>query len=94
MSPILFASSSEGARETLLDDRLIFLLRSCGSEDRDILGHEYRQFGHPLLVLGISHPRHGHWALMGSGSGRELSGPTYYKLKLNLIIQEYMRRTS
>ena len=76
MCPILLASSSEGAREALLDDRLIFLLKSCGAEDRDILGREYGQFGYLPLVLGISHPWHGHWALMGSGPGCESSAPT------------------
>ena len=76
MSPILLAFSSEGAWEVPLDNRLIFLLKSWEAEDRDILNCEYGQFGLSLLVLGISHPRHGHWALMGSGPGCELSGPT------------------
>ena len=76
MSPILLAFSSEGAREAPLDDRLIFLLKSWEAEDRDILGCEYGQFGLSLLVLSISHPRHRHWALMGSGPGCELSSPT------------------
>ena len=76
MSPILLAFSSEGAREVPLDDRLIFLLKSWEAENRDILGCEYGQFGLSLLVFGISHPRHRHWALMGSGPGYELSDPT------------------
>ena len=76
MSPILLASSSEGVREALLGDRLIVLLKSCGAEDRDILGHEYGKFRYLLLVLNISPPRHGHWALMGSGPGCEPSDPT------------------
>ena len=78
MSPILLAFSSEGAREAPLDDRLIFLLKSWEAEDRDILNCEYGQFGLSLLVLGISHPWHRHWALMESGPGCELSGPTVF----------------
>ena len=69
MSPTLLDFSSEGAQEVPLDDTLIFLLKSWEAEDREILGYEYGQFGLSLLVLGISHPRHGHWALMGSGPG-------------------------
>ena len=76
MSPTLLAFSSKGAEEVPLDDTLSFLLKSWEAEDREILGCEYGQFGLSLLVFGISHPRHGHWALMGSGPGYELSGPT------------------
>ena len=76
MSHILLAFSSEGAQEVALDDWLIFLLKSWEAEDRDILDYVYGQFSLSLLVLGTAHPRHGHWALMGSGPGCELSGPT------------------
>ena len=76
MSPILLAFSSEGAREVAFDDRLIFLLKSWEAEDKDILGCVYGPFGLSLLVLGNAHPWHGPWALMGSGPGSELSGPT------------------
>ena len=78
MSLILLAFSSEGAREVAFDDRLIFLLKSWEAEDRDILGCVYGPFGLSLLVLSNAHPRHGPWALTGSGLGCELSGPTIY----------------
>ena len=80
MSPTLLAFSSEGAQDVPLDDTLIFLLKSWEVKDRNILGREYEQFRLSLLVLGTSHPRHGRWALMGSGPGCELSGPTYINI--------------
>ena len=76
MSPTLLAFSSKGAQEVPLDDTLSFLLKSREAEDREILGCEYGQFGLSLLVFGISHPRHRHWALMGSGPGHKSSSPT------------------
>ena len=76
MSPILLAFSSKGAREVAFDDKLIYLLKSWEAEDRDILGCVYGPFGLSLLVLGNAHPQHEPWALMGSGPGCELSGPT------------------
>ena len=88
MSPILLASSSEGVRKAFSNDRLIFLLKSRGAEDRDILGREYGQFRYLLLVLGKSPPRHGHWALMRSGPSCEPSDPTVYKI-LGEIHNEY-----
>ena len=76
MGPILLASSSRGVLEATFDETLLFPLKSWDAEDRVILSCVFRLFGLSLLVLDNYHPRHGPWALVGSGPGRKFSGPT------------------